>query len=140
MEYRWADSHNDRLAGLAAELVARKVDVIAVPGSLAAALAAKAATSSIPIVFETGADPIVAGLIQSLSRPGGNITGVTSLNAAVVPKRLELLHALVPKARTAAMLVNLANAPNAGPTIKDAMAAAERLGIKLQLFAASREE
>jgi len=140
LDYRWADSHNDRLPDLAAELVARKVDVIAVPGSLAAALAAKGATSSIPIVFETGADPIAAGLIQSLSRPGGNITGVTSLNAAVVPKRLELLHALVPKARTAAMLANPANAANAAPTIRDATAAAERLGIKLQLFSATREE
>src|SRR5947209_671484 len=140
IEYRWAESHNARLPSLAAELVARNVAVIAAPGSLAAARAAKAATSSIPIVFETGADPIAGGLVASFNHPGGNVTGVSSLNAAVVPKRIGLLRQLVPSARMVALLANPSNAPNAGPTIQEATAAAESLGLRLQLFQASREE
>jgi putative ABC transport system substrate-binding protein len=138
IEYRWAESHNARLPSLAAELVARNVAVIAAPGSLAAARAAKAATSFIPIVFETGADPIAGGLVASFNHPGGNVTVVSSLNAAVVPKGL--LRQLVPSARVVALLANPSNAPNAGPTIQEATAAAESLGLRLQLFQASREE
>jgi putative ABC transport system substrate-binding protein len=140
IEYRWADSRNERLPALAAELAARNVNVIAAPGSLASALAAKAATTSIPIVFETGADPVASGLIASLNRPGGNVTGITSLNAAVIGKRIELLRELVPSARIAALLVNPANAANAVPTVKDATTAAEHLGMRLQIFEAVREQ
>jgi putative ABC transport system substrate-binding protein len=94
IEYRWAEGSNGRLPALAAELLRHPVSVLATPGSIASALAAKAATETIPIVFETGADPIVTGLVASLRQPGGNITGVTSLNAVVGAKRLELLHEL----------------------------------------------
>jgi putative ABC transport system substrate-binding protein len=140
IEYRWAESHNDRLPALAAELVARKVNVIAAPGSVAAALAARRETSSIPIVFETGADPVAAGLVASLSRPGGNVTGVTSLNAEVLGKRIELLRQIVPSARTLAVLVNMSNPINAKASTIDANAAAERLGLKIQFVSAIREE
>jgi len=113
IEYRWAEGHNDRLPALAADLVRREVAVLAAPGSVAAALAAKAATSTIPIVFEIGADPVTVGLVESLSRPRANVTGVTSLNAQVGPKRLELLHALLPKAVAFGVLVNPTNPENA---------------------------
>src|SRR5436305_889231 len=103
IEYRWAEGRNERLPALAAELVNLAVNVLAAPGSLASALAAKAATQTIPIVFETGVDPIVGGLVGNLRHPGGNITGVTSLNAAVGAKRLELLHELAPHAATFAL-------------------------------------
>ena len=108
IEYRWADGQIDRFATLAADLVSRKVSVIATPGSGVAALAAMAATTTIPVVFETGLDPIAAGLVKSLNRPEGNITGITSLNVAA-PKGLELLHELVPQANSLAVIVNPAN-------------------------------
>ena len=92
IKYRWADGHTDRLPELAADLVRQKVTVIATPGSTAAALVAKATTTTIPIIFAIGADPVAAGLVPTLNRPGGNVTGVATLNAEVGPKRLELLH------------------------------------------------
>ena len=139
IEYRWAEGDNSRLPALAAELVNRKVAVLASPGSLAAALAAKKATTAIPIVFETGADPVVAGLVDNLRRPGGNITGVTSLNAAVGAKRLELLRELVPTSRTFALLVNPSNPKNAEETAADLTAAAKTLGCDLKILRASTE-
>src|SRR5205807_2202444 len=121
-----------RLPPLAAELVDRKVAVLAAPGSLASALAAKNATKTIPIVFETGADPVVAGLVNNLRHPGDNITGVTSLNAAVAGKRLELLHELIPTARIFALLVNPTNPKNAEEAISDLKAASQTVGCELQ--------
>jgi putative tryptophan/tyrosine transport system substrate-binding protein len=139
IEYRWAEGHNDRLPALASDLVRRGATVIAAPGSLAAALAAKATTTTTPVVFETGADPVAAGLVASLDRPGGNLTGVTSLNAQVGPKRLQLLHELVPKATTIALLVNPTNPKNAEATTKDLQAAANARGLKLHVLEAATE-
>jgi putative ABC transport system substrate-binding protein len=139
IEYRWAEGNNERLPALAAELVRHPVSVLATPGSVASALAAKAATQTIPIVFETGADPVVTGLVVSLRQPGGNITGVTSLNAAVGAKRLELLHELAPTAATFALLVNPSNPKNAEATTNDLQTAARTLGCKLHVLNASTE-
>src|SRR5581483_463064 len=140
IEYRWAEGHNDRLPALANELVQRGVSVIAAPGSAAAALAAKGATARIPIVFETGADPIAVGLVGSLNQPSGNITGVTSLNLEVNPKRLELLHDVVPTARSFALLVNPTNPRSAQFTAADIQKAARTLGVELNMLQASTEE
>src|SRR5262249_28637753 len=112
IEFRWAEGQNDQLASLVADLVRRRVTVIA------AALAAKAATTTIPIVFRTGGDPVGLGLVTSLNRPSGNLTGVTSLNVEVGSKRLELLHELVPTAATVGILVN-PTSPNADKTWRD---------------------
>jgi putative ABC transport system substrate-binding protein len=139
IEYRWAEGDNSRLPVLAAELVDRKVAVLATPGSLASALAAKNATATIPVVFETGADTIAAGLVSNLRRPGGNITGVTSLNAAVAGKRLELLHELFPGARAFALLVNPTNPKNADEAVSDLKAASQTIGCDLQVLRASTE-
>jgi putative ABC transport system substrate-binding protein len=139
IEYRWAEGHNERLPTLAAELVRHPVSVLATPGSLAAAFAAKAGTQTIPIVFETGADPVATGLVASLRQPGGNITGVTSLNAAVGAKRLELLRELAPTAATFALLVNPSNPKNAEATTNDLQAAARTLGCNLHVLNASSE-
>lgn len=139
IEYRWAEGHNERLPALAAELVRARVMVISAPGSLASALAAKAATSTIPVVFETGADPVAVGLVPSLNRPGGNITGVTSLNAQVGPKRLELLHEVIPAATTFALLINPANPRNAEETLKSSQEAARALKLQLHVLNASAE-
>jgi putative ABC transport system substrate-binding protein len=140
IEYRWAEGHNDRLPQLAADLVRRQVDVIATPGSFVAGLAAKAATTSIPIVFETGADPIAVGLVTSMNRPDGNVTGITSLNAEVEPKRLELLHSLAPAVSTFALLVNPTNPKHAETTAGKLSAAAEAVGVKFHIVKAASED
>jgi len=138
IEYRWAQGQNDRLPALAAELVLRQVSVIAAT-STPAALAAKAATTSVPIVFETAADPIQLGLVASLNRPGGNVTGVTQTNVEVAPKRLELLHELLPSARAVVLLVDPSNPAVAESTARQMRAAAATLGLELQVMNASSE-
>lgn len=138
LEYRWAEGKLDRLPGLAAELVRRGVNVLVTPGSLPATLAAKAATTTIPIVFETGADPVASGLVASLQRPGGNITGVTTLNFELVPKRLELLNELVPKATIVGHLINPA-IPAAGGMIKALEAAAHSRGLQVHVLPVATE-
>ena len=139
IEFRWAGGQIDRLRALAADLVQRKVSVIATPGSGVAALAAKAATTSIPIVFETGLDPVAAGLVDGLGRPGGNVTGITSLNVAVTPKGLELLYELVPKAKSFAVLVNPANPVNTSINLKSLEEPARARGLQLHVLNASSE-
>jgi putative tryptophan/tyrosine transport system substrate-binding protein len=139
MEYRWAEGQNDQLGPLAAELVSRQLTVIVAPGSTPAALAAKAATTTIPIVFEVASDPVELGLVTSLARPGGNITGVISLNAEVAPKRLELLHELVPTAAVVGLLVNPTNPNLADFTTKNLRAAARSLGLEMHVLHASAE-
>ena len=139
IEFRWAGGQIDRLPALAADLVQRKVSVIATPGSGVAALAAKAATTSTPIVFETGLDPVAIGLVDGLGRPGGNVTGITSLNVAVTPKGLELLHELVPKAKSFAVLVNPANPVNTSINLKNLEEPARVRGLQLHVLNASTE-
>jgi putative ABC transport system substrate-binding protein len=136
IEYRWADGQYDRLPAMAAELVRRPVAVIVANGP--GVLAAKAATTTIPIVFTTGSDPVQIGLVASLSRPGGNVTGVTQLSVEVGPKRLELAHELVPTATLIALLVNPTN-PNAETQFRDMQAAARILGVQLHVLHASTE-
>ncbi len=138
IEYRWAEGQYNRLPVFATELVHRRVAVIAASGT-AAAVAAKAATATIPIVFGTAADPVEVGLVASLNRPGGNLTGVTNLNAEIGPKRLELLHAVVPRATIIALLVNPTIPTIAEPLSRDLQAAASTLGLKLQVLHASTE-
>jgi len=138
IEYRWADGRYDRLPALAAELVGRKVDVIATSSGTSPALAAKNATSTIPIVFETGADPVGQGLVASFARPGGNLTGIGFLNVELMPKRLELLSELVPEARLIALLVNPTN-PTAEPMIRDLQQAARVKEVHLDIRKASTE-
>ena len=138
IEYRWADGQHDRLPAMAADLVHRRVTVIAAT-TTSAALAAKAAAATIPIVFETGSDPVRLGLVASLNRPGGNATGVTQLNVVVAPKRLELLHELLPTARVISLLVNPANPPLAESNTKELQAAARTLGLELHVLNATTE-
>ena len=138
IEYRWAGGHNDRLPAMVAELVQRQVTVIAAT-TTPAALAAKAATTSIPVVFETGGDPIALGLVTSLSRPGGNVTGVTQLNVEVAAKRLELLHELLPTKIVAALVVNPTNPAVTEVVLRASQAAAQRLGLDLHVLNASSE-
>ena len=137
IEYRWAENRYDRLAELAADLVGRKVDVILAMGGTPPALAAKAATSTIPIVF-VAADPVGAGLVASLARPDGNLTGFSILSSELTPKRLELLSELVPQARVIALLVNQ-NSPSAERLIGDVQEAAHVKGVQLPILRASTE-
>jgi putative ABC transport system substrate-binding protein len=136
MEYRLADPY-DRLPALAIDLIGRNVDVIAT-GSLPAARAAQNATSTVPIVFETGTDPVESGLVASFSRPGGNLTGISSMSVELTPKRLELLNALVPKAEFIALLVNPTNPANER-VVREAMDAATAKGLQLNILKASTD-
>jgi putative ABC transport system substrate-binding protein len=139
IEYRWAEGENDRLSALAADLVNRQVAVIAIPASTPGALAAKAVTATIPIVFYIGLDPVELGLVASLHRPGGNITGVTGWNVTVGPKRLELLHEVVPTATILALLVNPTSPDLANADSREQRAAANNLGIQLNIEHASAD-
>jgi putative tryptophan/tyrosine transport system substrate-binding protein len=139
IEYRWANGQNDRLPELAADLVNRKVVVIAVPGSGVAALAAKAATNTIPIVFETGWDPVAAGLVKTLNRPEGNVTGISSLNLDVTPKGLELLHELTPQSKSLAVFVNPSNRLSSTMATKDLEGLSRTLGLRLHILNVSTD-
>ena len=139
IEYKWAEAHTDRLAELAAQLVHDQVAVLVAAGGTASALTAKAATASIPIVFGIGADPVSVGLVASLRRPGSNVTGVTSLNIEVLPKRLELLHELLPSITIVGLLVNPAVPALAEPALSVSQAAAQALGLQLHAVHASSE-
>jgi putative ABC transport system substrate-binding protein len=139
IEYRWAEGHNDRLPALAADLVRRRVTVIAAPGSTPATLAAKAATSTIPIIFWIGSDPIELGLVVSLNRPEGNLTGVTTLNHGLVAKRVQLLHEVVPGTNSIAVLINPTSPTLTKISIGDAQAAVRSLGLELHILNASTE-
>jgi putative ABC transport system substrate-binding protein len=138
IEFRWAEGQHNRLSALAADLVGRQVAVIVAPGGAPGALAAKSATATIPIVFEMGADPIAIGLVGNLNRPGGNLTGVSSLNVQVTPKRLEILHEAVPTAAEVAVLVN-PTSPTADSQLRNLQAAARALGLQLHVLHASAE-
>src|SRR5215471_8981197 len=138
IEYRWADGLNDRLPSLVAELVSRQVSIVVVLESTNGALAAKAATKTIPIVFMQGADPVRIGLVDSLNRPGGNLTGINLFLVEVVAKRLELLLELVPPAKSIAYLRNPTNPVFAETETKEVETAAHALGVRLLLVNASR--
>jgi putative ABC transport system substrate-binding protein len=135
IEYRWAEGHFDRLPALAADLVARKVDVIATTGGNGPVRAAKNATSTIPIVATLGDDPVELGLVASLARPGGNLTGINMITGELMPKRLELLSDLVPRAGAIALLAN----PGAESMIREVREAARAKGVQLQILKASSE-
>jgi putative ABC transport system substrate-binding protein len=139
IEYRWAEGHYDRLPVLAAELVRHPVTVIVAGGGTPSAVAAKAATATIPIVFEVAIDPIEAGLVASLNHPGGNVTGVVNLNVEVAPKWLELLRELMPTATTIAVLLNPSSGVLAEQFLRELQAAAPRLGMQLHVLHASTE-
>jgi putative tryptophan/tyrosine transport system substrate-binding protein len=138
IEYRWAEGSFDRLPALAADLVGHKVDVIATAGGPPPALAAKGATSTIPIVFSGVGDPVGVGLVASLARPGGNITGFSLMNIELMPKRLALLSELVPEAKVIALLVN-PNNPNAERMVREVREAARATGVQLSILKASTE-
>jgi putative tryptophan/tyrosine transport system substrate-binding protein len=138
IEFRWADGQNNRLPALAADLVRRQVNVIVAPGSTAAALAARAASKTIPIVFWLGGDPVRLGLVDSLNHPGGNVTGVTTLGTELGPKRLELMREALPTATIVALLINPSN-PNAETQSRGLQTAALTFGLKLHVLHASSE-
>jgi putative tryptophan/tyrosine transport system substrate-binding protein len=137
IEYRWAEGQQDRYSELVADLIRRKVSVIATGANTPASLAAKAATSTIPIVFGVGQDPVKLGLVASLARPGGNATGVNFFIAELAAKRLGLLREMIPGMARAAVLVNPANAMNTESTVNDLQAAAPTLGLQIQIVKAS---
>ena len=137
-EYRFAENQNDRLPALAADLVRRQVSVITA-GPTPAALAARAATATIPIVFEVATDPVAVGLVASLSRPGGNVTGVTNLGVEIAPKRLELLSELLPTVTNIALLINPTSPVVAEALLRDSQTAARSLGLQLHVLHASTE-
>ncbi len=136
IQYRWAENQSDILTALAADLVGRNVSVIATVGGPTSALAAKAATKTIPIVFNTGADPIRSGLVTSVARPDGNLTGINFFSSELVAKRLELLRELVPSATRVAVLTNPAG-PDADTTLRDVNAAARSIGLQIQVIRAT---
>ena len=136
-EYHWLEGQYGRLPVVVSDLTRRPVAVIAIPGSVVAARAAKAATATTPIVFQIGDDPVNAGLVASLGRPGGNVTGVTSLNVEITPKRLRLLHELVPKATRVAVLVNPANTTATEIALRDLHEAAPIIGLQIQVLKAT---
>jgi putative ABC transport system substrate-binding protein len=139
IDFRWAEGQYNRLPALAADLVNRKVDVIAAPGGAPVALAAKSATTTIPIVFEMGGDPIVLGIVDSLSRPGGNLTGISSLSVEVSGKRLEFMHDALPAATVFAVVAN-PTSPTAPSQLRNIRTAAEKLGTQLHVLYASTEQ
>src|SRR5262245_2622835 len=139
IEYRWADGQFDRLPGMAADLVGRKVTVLYAAAGDVGVRAAIAATKTIPIVFGTASDPVVSGFVASLSRPGGNVTGVTQLGQELGPKRLELLHELVPAATRIALLVNPSNPTTAANVTQVTEAAARRLGLDIIVLRAGSD-
>jgi putative tryptophan/tyrosine transport system substrate-binding protein len=137
IEYRWAEGQLDRLSAMAADLVRRRVAVIAAPGSGPAALVAKAATTAIPIVFSTASDPVQLGLVASLNRPGGNVTGFYEMGAELAPKRLGIMHELMPSATRFVLLV-AANSPSAAsPVITNLPASASAMGLQIEVLVAS---
>jgi putative ABC transport system substrate-binding protein len=138
IEFRWAEGHYDRLPELAADLAARKVDVIVATAGAPAVRAAKSATATIPIVFDTGGDPVALGLVPNLARPGENVTGVTFMNTELIPKRLDLLSELVSQARVIGLMVNPKN-PQTQGVVSDAQAAARAKGLQLQILNVSTE-
>jgi len=140
IEYRWAEDRYDRLPELATELLRRQVAVITTIGGNAASVAAKAASRTVPVVFHGSLDPIAAGFVASLNRPGGNMTGVVTLNVDTGQKRLELMHELVPTATRMALLLNPSNTAVAEVQSKDLIVAARTLGLQLDILHASTEE
>jgi putative ABC transport system substrate-binding protein len=139
IEYRWAEAQNDRLAALAVDLVRRQVAVIVAAGGTPSALAAKAATATVPIVFAVAVDPVEVGLVTSVNRPGGNLTGMTNLNVEIGPKRLELLHELVPTATMIAVLVDPTIPTVNEPFLSGLQTAAPTYGMQLDVLRASTE-
>jgi ABC-type uncharacterized transport system substrate-binding protein len=137
VEYHWLEGRFDRVPALVADLIRRRVTVIATPGTPVAALAAKSATATIPIVFSAPGDPVQLGLVASLARPGGNLTGINYFSSELVTKRLRLLHDLVPKAIRIAVLINPANALTAEPTLREVQEAAGNIGLRIQIFNAT---
>jgi putative tryptophan/tyrosine transport system substrate-binding protein len=139
IEFRWAEGHYERLSALAADLVDRQVALLVAPGGAPVALAAKSATATIPVVFEMGGDPVALGVVRSLNRPEGNLTGVSSLSVALGPKRIELLHEMLPTAATIAVVVN-PTSPTADAQRANMDEAAKRLGLRLHVLHASTEQ
>ena len=139
IEYRWAEGHNDRLPMLAADLVQRQISALVVLGGTASAVAAKAATTTVPVVFRIAVDPVEAGLVKSLNSPGGNVTGVTTMGADLGPKQLELLHELAPAVSTVALLSNPTNPSIARIQLRNVPEAARKLGLQLHVLNASEE-